>query len=146
MTTIYENAKRRESWAWLYPCLFIGLGTFVLIHSPLIGLGILGLGVWTIASEFRLHRRLPLELRILDGGGIQVRAKYGTHTYNAEQLTTIRYIYNDGLVGRVGRLFLNADGTIWYFVCTTTEAENVIAALVSINPALKVERVEFDPD
>ena len=144
MRTIYDGAKHREPWAWLFlslGALFIGVGIYTLIRpefgvATLIGLGIVGLGVWTIADEFRFRRRLPLEVLILDSGAIRVKAKYVTRAYNAEQLTTITYIFESTF----GRLFLNADGAIWYLPCSTVEAENIIAALVSLKPALRVER------
>ena len=54
MRTIYNGAKHREPWAWLFislGALFIGVGIYTLILpefgvATLIGLGIVGLGVW----------------------------------------------------------------------------------------------------
>jgi hypothetical protein len=142
MKKIYEG-RHRGDWGWLFlsaGALFVGACMYTVISSflswvTMIGLGIVVLGGTAIAHELRLRRRSPLDVRILDGSRLRVTARQGTYTYNADQLTAITCIFDP----YNGRLFLNANGPIWYMPCNKDEANNVIAAFVSLNPLIRVE-------
>lgn len=142
MKKIYEG-RHRGDWGWLFlsaGALVVSAGVYTFISSflslvSMIGLGIVVLGGTVIAHELRFRRRRPLDVRILDGGRLRVTARHGTYTYNADQLTAITCVFDS--YNR--RLFLNANGPIWYMPCNKDEADNVIAALVSLNPSIRVE-------
>lgn len=147
MDVIYESTKYRDRWTWLYffiCALFLAIGIYVLAQSQLsfatpIDLGIGGLGAALIAYELQFYRSVPFDVRLHEDGALRIKAKHGIYAHTAEQTTSITYTF-----GANAKLFLRVSGAIWHLPCTADEAEKVIATLASINPNLKVRRVDAD--
>jgi hypothetical protein len=87
-------------------------------------------------SALHAHLTLPIDVRVLDSGAIQVRPRSGEPvSLAATQIKHIRYLYE----GSEGTLIVKADAHTWSLPVSDREADEFIAALIALNPQIEVE-------
>jgi len=150
MRTIYVGNKHRGLWGLAYG-MACGVAFAVVAVKPVldgeeikafpIAMGILyGVaGLWFSWSTLHAHLTLLIDVRILDDDSIQVRPRSGEPiSLSAAQFKRILYLYE----GSRGTLIVKAGTYSWSLPVSEREADEFIGALLSVNPAIRVERKE----
>ena len=147
MRVIYDGDKHRSAWHLAYSLAFLVVVAVVLFR-PIFGGGeiktlqivtAIVFGGFFLAmgwSALHAHLTLPIDVRVLDSGAIQVRPRSGEPvSLAATQIKHIRYLYE----GSEGTLIVKADAHTWSLPASDREADEFIAALIALNPQIEVE-------
>jgi len=150
MRIIYDGDKHRSRWD-LACGMAVGLMFAVIAVEPLFNGGeikafsiamaiLVGVaGLWFSWSALHAHLTLPIDVSILDDSSIQVRLRSGEPiSLSATQFKRILYSYD----GSKGPLIVKAGTHSWSLPVSEREADQFIGALLSLNPAIRVERKE----
>ena len=150
MRIIYDGNKHRSLWGLAYGMAF-GMVFAVVAVKPLFGggeikpfpiaMGMLSgvAGLWFTWSTLHDHLTLPIDVSILDDDSIQGRPRSGEPvSLAATQFKRILYSYE----GSKGTLIVKAGTYTWSLPVSEREADAFIGALLSLNPAIRVERKE----
>jgi hypothetical protein len=150
MRIIYDGDKHRSLWGLACGMAF-GVVFAVFAVKPLFDggeikvswiafAGLSGVaGLWFSWSTLHAHLTLPIDVSVLDDDSIQVRPRSGEHiSLAATQFKRILYLYK----GSKGTLVVKAGTYSWSLPVSEREAEEFIGTLLSLNPAIRVERKE----
>lgn len=109
------------------------VGTFGTVVAILFG----GLGLYISWGAVRGHLALPIDVGVLDSGAIHIRPQSGEPIILAPTaFKSIVYSYE----GSDGTLNVKADGHAWSLPVSEQEADEFMAALLTLNPQIQVDR------
>ena len=149
MKVIYHGAKHRRP-ARLIHALGFGIVAIWVVATvfmrsdstdqvvPML-LIILTIGIVVVVACMSVLRYFstPIRVSVLESGIVQFHTLGGQHKYRADGIKRVTYVYESPSSGNVT---VRTTGKTWRLPCDQSEADDIIQALISLNPNILAER------